>query len=108
MFFQKFVKPNLHGRTFSLGHLLIDSIPGGVITFAHGDREAIAVDDRDGVRRRRLLRWLLRRKITSRYQTLVWRVPKHLLRQSTGGVLIRDGHASFPIGSGATVMVKLV
>ena len=36
----------------SLGHLLIDSSLGGAMAIVYGDREAIAVDDRDGVRRR--------------------------------------------------------
>ena len=36
----------------SLGHLLIDPSLGGAMAIVYGDREAIAVDDRDGVRRR--------------------------------------------------------
>ena len=36
----------------SLGHLLIDPSLGGAIVIVYGNREAIAVDDRDGVRRR--------------------------------------------------------
>ena len=48
-------------------------IPGGASTIAYGVCEAVAADDRDGVRRhasRRKLRWLTRRKIASRYRTL--------------------------------------
>ena len=57
----------------SLGRLLIDSIPGDAITIVHGDREAIAADDRGSVRQRashHLLRRLLRYKIASRYGNL--------------------------------------
>ena len=62
----------MSGKNFSLGHLLIDSIPGGVITIRHGDQEAITADDCGGVQRRasrRLLRRLLRREIASLYET---------------------------------------
>ena len=36
----------------SLGHLLIDPSLGGAMAIVYGDREAIAVNDRDGARRR--------------------------------------------------------
>ena len=56
-----------------MDHVLIDPRPGGAIAIVHGDREAIAADDRDGVRRRassRRARRLLRRERTPRYETL--------------------------------------
>ena len=36
----------------NLGYLLIDPSLGGAMTIVYGDREAITVDDRDGVRQR--------------------------------------------------------
>ena len=62
-------------QTFSLGHILIDSVSGGIVPITHGNDKAVAVtdDDRDGVRRRTTtckVRRLLRRKISPRYQTL--------------------------------------
>ena len=63
----------LSGRTFSSGHVLIDCILGDAVSIARGDREAVAADNHDGVKRRattRKLRRLLRRVITSRDQTL--------------------------------------
>ena len=92
-------------------YYIINSIPGRAITIVHGDREAIATEDRDDVRRRTTtskVRRLLRREITSRYRTLDVRCAKHLLWQSAGGVLTRDGHASFPIEPGVIVMVDFV
>ena len=61
----------LSGQTFSLGHILVVSIPDGAITVAHGDRETIAAGDCGGVRRRvkTLLRRLTRHEIASRYRT---------------------------------------
>ena len=47
-------------------------------------------------------------KLPRLIKPLTWRVPKHLLQQSFGGVLIRDGHASFSIRSDATVMAILI
>ena len=76
-----------------------------------GDREAIAANDCDGLRRRattRKLRRLLRRKIPSRYPILgVWgtQVPPAAIY---GQVSTRDGHPLFPIESDAFVMVELV
>ena len=49
---------------------VIDSVPGGIVTIAHGDQQAV---DANGVRRRattRKVRRLLCRKIISRYGTL--------------------------------------
>ena len=40
------------GLTFSLGHLLIDSIFGTAIAIVHSDRGDCLCDNRDGVRRR--------------------------------------------------------
>ena len=63
----------LSGGTFSSGYVLIDCILGSAVAIVRGDREAVATDDRDGVRRRattRKLRRLLRHEITSRYRTL--------------------------------------
>ena len=45
-------------------------------------------------------------KLPRAIKHLTWRVPNHPLRQSTGGVLIRDGHALFLIGSDATFMIE--
>ena len=62
----------LSDATFSLGHILIVSAFGTAIAIIHGDREAIAVDDRDGVCRcasKRLVRRLLRREIVPCYLT---------------------------------------
>ena len=36
----------------SLGHLLIDPSLGGAMAIVYGDREAIAIDDRDDMRQR--------------------------------------------------------
>ena len=47
-------------------------------------------------------------KLPRAIKHLTWKVPKHPLRQSTGEILIRDGHALFPIGSDATIMAELV
>ena len=100
----------LIGRTFSLGHVLISSVPGGANTIAYGNRLAIAADS---VRRHATaskLRRLLRRDIASRYRTPalgVGGVPKHPLWEFTGRLLTRDGHTLFPIGSDAIVMVEL-
>ena len=94
----------------SSGHILIEYILGGAVAIVRGDQEAVAANNRDGVRRRtttRKLRRLLRRVITSRYQTLDMGLPNHPLRQSTGGVLTRDGHVLFPIRLDATVMAEL-
>ena len=57
----------------SLGCLLIDRSLGGAMDSVYGEREAIAgrrATACESVRRRRLLRWLTRRKISPRYQTL--------------------------------------
>ena len=51
-------------------YYIVVSLLDGAITVAHGDREAVAVDDCDGVRRRRLLRRLTRRENSPRYETL--------------------------------------
>ena len=54
-------------------YYMVVSILGDAFVIVHGDQEAVAADDRDGVRRRasrRLLRRLLRREIASRYGTL--------------------------------------
>ena len=69
----------LSGRTFSLGHVLVGSVPGGAITIAHDNRETVVGDD---VRRRatacdgarhattRKVRRLMRRETASRHGTL--------------------------------------
>ena len=57
----------------SLGHLLIDPSLGGAMAIVYGNREAVAVDDRDGsatARATHQLRRLLCREIASRYGTL--------------------------------------
>ena len=66
----------LSDQTFSLDHVRIVSVPGGAITLAHGDGEAIDANGvqrrataRDDVRRRattRKVRRLLRHEVTSR------------------------------------------
>ena len=38
--------------SIGLGHLLIDPSLGGTMAIIYGDRESIAVDDRNGVRQR--------------------------------------------------------
>ena len=60
----------LSGQSFSLVHVLIASVPGGVITIAHDGREAV---DAKGLRQRasrHLLRRLLCRKIASQHGNL--------------------------------------
>ena len=63
----------ISGLTFSLGDILVGSILGGAIAIVYGDREGRY---RQRSRRRaavatvRLVRRLLRRKITTRYETL--------------------------------------
>ena len=54
-------------------YYIIGSIPSDAIAIVHGDQEAIAVGDHDGVQRRVTnckVRRLLRREIASNYQTL--------------------------------------
>ena len=56
----------LSGVTFSSGHILIVSAFGTAIAIVQGNREAIAVDSRDGVRwctSKRLVRRLLHLKL---------------------------------------------
>ena len=57
--------------TFGLGRVIIISAFGVGFSIAQRDRGGGTVDDHDGVRRRafRLLRQLLRRKISPRYRT---------------------------------------
>ena len=97
----------LSGQSFSLVHVLIASVPGGVITIAHDGREAV---DAKGLRQRasrHLLRRLLCRKIASRYGTLNVGGAQAPPAVIYGRGLTRDGHALFPLGSDATIMVEL-
>ena len=76
-------------------------------------REAVAVDDRDGVRQRvttRKARRLLRREITPHHRTLDVggaQAPPAAI-YATVGVWKRDEHASFLLGSDVIAMVELV
>ena len=54
----------------SLGRVLIDSGLGGAIFTVYDDRDGRRRATCEGMRRRRLLRRLTRRKIASRYRTL--------------------------------------
>ena len=96
-------------------HVLMDSVPDGVITIAQGDREAADADGADGVRRRRTARddpaksggYFTAQSLLG-MEPLPLMVPKDPLRQSLDGALMVSDHALFPIGLGTAAMVGFV
>ena len=87
----------LSGQTFSLGHLLIDYIPGGAITIIHGDQEAVAANDRDGVRHAAELGGYCAAKSPLGIEPLPPMVPKDSLRQPMGGILMTSDQRRFQL-----------
>ena len=96
-------------------HVLMDSVPDGVITIAQGDREAADADGADGVRRRRTARddpaksggYFTAQSLLG-MEPLPLMVPKDPPRQSMDRFLMTSDHAPFPIGSDVAVMVDMV
>ena len=70
--------------TISQDHILIDRSPGGAIPIVYDDRDGHRRAACDGVRRRRLLRRLTRRKISPRYQT-TFSILRPILKGPPGG-----------------------
>ena len=71
----------------NLGHLLIDPSLGGAMAIVYGDREAIAVDDRDGVR-----------QCADGTEPLPLRVPQDPLRQTMSRTVVVVDRVPFPMG----------
>ena len=77
--------------------MLVVSVFGVAITIGHGDR--------DSVRHVAYLGGYCATKLPLAVVLIARRLPQALLRQPMGGVLTRDDHALFRMGSGATAMV---